>query len=132
MQAKGAPLSVWIACGSPYCSNHRSNCCRTAAVRVVAMVAFVGGVVAAALECAALVWLRQQGAIAPCAIDFTIDYLRPAVSRDAERWANPLMGALSGAVAGITGVADSGDTSSWYRGELQDTMAAMIAGPLPA
>ncbi len=30
---------------------------------------------------------------------------RPAVSRDAERWANPLMGALSGAVAGITGVA---------------------------
>ena len=30
---------------------------------------------------------------------------RPAVSREAERWANPLMGALSGAVAGITGVA---------------------------
>lgn len=30
---------------------------------------------------------------------------RPAVPRDAERWANPLMGALSGAVAGITGVA---------------------------
>lgn len=28
--------------------------------------------------------------------------------------------------AGITGVADSGDTSSWYRGELPDTMAAMI------
>ena len=30
---------------------------------------------------------------------------RPAVSRAAERWANPLIGAASGAVAGITGVA---------------------------
>ena len=28
--------------------------------------------------------------------------------------------------AGITGVADSGDTSSWYRGELQETMMAVI------
>jgi uncharacterized protein len=30
---------------------------------------------------------------------------RPAVSRATERWANPLIGAASGAVAGITGVA---------------------------
>ena len=30
---------------------------------------------------------------------------RPAVSRSAERWANPLIGVLSGAVAGVTGVA---------------------------
>jgi uncharacterized membrane protein YfcA len=30
---------------------------------------------------------------------------RPAVSRATERWANPLIGLLSGAVAGITGVA---------------------------
>src|SRR5258708_23389535 len=30
---------------------------------------------------------------------------RPAVSQLTERWANPLVGALSGAVAGITGVA---------------------------
>ena len=30
---------------------------------------------------------------------------RPAVPRHAERWANPLIGALSGSVAGITGVA---------------------------
>lgn len=30
---------------------------------------------------------------------------RPAVSRRAERWANPLIGVISGAVAGITGVA---------------------------
>ena len=30
---------------------------------------------------------------------------RPRVSRATERWANPLIGALSGAVAGITGVA---------------------------
>lgn len=30
---------------------------------------------------------------------------RPAVSRAAERWANPLVGLASGAVAGITGVA---------------------------
>jgi uncharacterized membrane protein YfcA len=30
---------------------------------------------------------------------------RPAVSREAERWANPLIGAVSGAVAGFTGVA---------------------------
>ena len=30
---------------------------------------------------------------------------RPAVSRSTERWANPLIGALSGAVAGFTGVA---------------------------
>lgn len=29
--------------------------------------------------------------------------------------------------AGIVGVADSGDTSSWYRGEMQGTMVAMIA-----
>ncbi|MBN9429661.1 MAG: mandelate racemase [Burkholderiales bacterium] len=29
--------------------------------------------------------------------------------------------------AGIVGVADSGDTSSWYRGEMQETMATMIA-----
>lgn len=28
--------------------------------------------------------------------------------------------------AGIVGIADSGDTSSWYRGELQDTMTCMI------
>ncbi len=28
--------------------------------------------------------------------------------------------------AGVTGVADSGDTSSWYRGELQETMMAVI------
>ena len=49
-----------------------------------------GGVVAAALECAALVWLRQQGATAPHAIDFTIDYLRPAVSRDLYLTATPI------------------------------------------
>jgi len=30
---------------------------------------------------------------------------RPAVSRSTERWANPLIGAMSGAVAGFTGVA---------------------------
>ncbi len=30
---------------------------------------------------------------------------RPRVSRSTERWANPLIGAVSGAVAGITGVA---------------------------
>lgn len=30
---------------------------------------------------------------------------RPAVSRSSERWANPLIGAASGAVAGFTGVA---------------------------
>jgi uncharacterized membrane protein YfcA len=30
---------------------------------------------------------------------------RPTVSRAAERWANPLMGAASGVAAGITGVA---------------------------
>jgi uncharacterized protein len=30
---------------------------------------------------------------------------RPAVSRTTERWANPLVGLASGAVAGITGVA---------------------------
>jgi uncharacterized membrane protein YfcA len=30
---------------------------------------------------------------------------RPSVSRDAERWANPLIGMASGAVAGVTGVA---------------------------
>ncbi|WP_448510434.1 PaaI family thioesterase [Immundisolibacter sp.] len=41
-----------------------------------------GGVVAAALECAALVWLRRETAAAPRTIDLTIDYLRPAVSRD--------------------------------------------------
>lgn len=27
---------------------------------------------------------------------------------------------------GVTGIADSGDTSSWYRGELQDSMIGMI------
>lgn len=41
-----------------------------------------GGVVAAALECAARVLLLQQGARAPSTVDFTVDYLRPALSRD--------------------------------------------------
>lgn len=41
-----------------------------------------GGVVAAALECAARVLLLEQGAPAATTIDFTIDYLRPALSRD--------------------------------------------------
>lgn len=41
-----------------------------------------GGVLAAALECAARLLLLQHGASAPCAIDFTVDYLRPALSRD--------------------------------------------------
>ncbi|WP_372717929.1 PaaI family thioesterase [Immundisolibacter sp.] len=41
-----------------------------------------GGVVAAALECAAQVLLLQRGASAPSTVDFTVDYLRPAVSTD--------------------------------------------------
>lgn len=41
-----------------------------------------GGVVAAALECAARLLLLRHGTSAPSTIDFTIDYLRPAVSRD--------------------------------------------------
>ncbi len=41
-----------------------------------------GGVVAAALECAARLLLLQHGARAPATVDFTIDYLRPALSRD--------------------------------------------------
>jgi uncharacterized protein (TIGR00369 family) len=41
-----------------------------------------GGVVAAALECAARVLLLQQGAPAATTVDFTVDYLRPALSRD--------------------------------------------------
>lgn len=49
-----------------------------------------GGVVAAAQECAALVWLRRQGAAAPHTIDFTIDYLRPAVSRDLHLTVTPI------------------------------------------
>jgi uncharacterized protein (TIGR00369 family) len=49
-----------------------------------------GGVVAAALECAALVWLRRRGHAAPRTIDFTVDYLRPAVSRDLRLTATPI------------------------------------------
>ncbi len=49
-----------------------------------------GGVVAAALECAALVWLRRETAAAPRTIDFTIDYLRPAVSRDLHLAVTPI------------------------------------------
>ena len=49
-----------------------------------------GGVVAAALECAALVWLRRETAAAPHTIDFTVDYLRPAVSRDLYLTATPI------------------------------------------
>lgn len=49
-----------------------------------------GGVVAAALECAVLVWLRRQGHAAPRTIDFTIDYLRPALSRDLHLTATPV------------------------------------------
>lgn len=49
-----------------------------------------GGVLAAALECAALVWLRRQGAAGPRTIDFTVDYLRPAVSRDLHLSATPV------------------------------------------
>ncbi len=41
-----------------------------------------GGVVAAALECAARLLLLQQGARLPAPVDFTVDYLRPALSRD--------------------------------------------------
>jgi uncharacterized protein (TIGR00369 family) len=41
-----------------------------------------GGVVAAALECAARLLLLQYGASSPSTIDFTVDYLRPALSRD--------------------------------------------------
>ena len=41
-----------------------------------------GGVLAAALECAARLLLLQHGASSPSTIDFTIDYLRPALSRD--------------------------------------------------
>lgn len=48
-----------------------------------------GGVVAAALECAALVLLRRHGATART-IDFTVDYLRPAVSRDLHLSATPV------------------------------------------
>ena len=49
-----------------------------------------GGAVAAALECAVLVWLRRQGHAAPRTIDFTVDYLRPAVSRDLHLGVSPL------------------------------------------
>ncbi len=41
-----------------------------------------GGVVAAALECAARALLLGHGAQAAATVDFTIDYLRPALSRD--------------------------------------------------
>lgn len=41
-----------------------------------------GGVVAAALECAARGLLLEQGAPAATTVDFTVDYLRPALSRD--------------------------------------------------
>ena len=49
-----------------------------------------GGVLAAALECAALLWLRRQGAAGPRTIDFTVDYLRPAVSRDLHLAVTPI------------------------------------------
>jgi uncharacterized protein (TIGR00369 family) len=48
-----------------------------------------GGVVAAALECAALALLHRHGVTART-IDFAVDYLRPAVSRDLHLTATPI------------------------------------------
>ena len=48
-----------------------------------------GGVVAAALECAALALLRRHGVTART-IDFAVDYLRPAVARDLHLTATPI------------------------------------------
>lgn len=49
-----------------------------------------GGVVAAALECAALVWLYRHNTMVPRTIDFTVDYLRPALSRALHLSATPV------------------------------------------
>ncbi|MBV8191238.1 MAG: sulfite exporter TauE/SafE family protein [Alphaproteobacteria bacterium] len=50
----------------------------------------------------ALAWV---GAILVVYAALALTAWRPRVSRAAERWANPLIGLLSGAVAGVTGVA---------------------------
>jgi uncharacterized membrane protein YfcA len=50
----------------------------------------------------ALGWV---GALLVAYASLALTAWRPRVSRAAERWANPLIGLLSGAVAGVTGVA---------------------------
>ena len=75
---------------------------RTMAVTSVAALIFVAMVFGQLGSPKAVAWV---GVILVIYAGLALTAWRPAVSRATERWANPLIGVASGAVAGITGVA---------------------------
>jgi len=75
---------------------------RTMAASSVAALIFVAVTFGQLGSQRAIAWV---GVILVLYASLALTAWRPAVSQITERWANPLVGALSGAVAGITGVA---------------------------
>jgi len=75
---------------------------RTMAATSVAALIFVAVVFGQLGSPKAVAWV---GVLLVIYASLALTAWRPRVSRTTERWANPLIGAVSGAVAGITGVA---------------------------